>query len=52
MSRPNATAIALAASLTVGALVAGASSASAQQCTNKAGEGTGANKDSAMFQAY
>lgn len=48
MSRLKIAAIALAA----GALVAGASSANAQQCVNKAGEGTGGNKDAAMFQAY
>lgn len=34
------------------ALFAAASGASAQSCVNKAGEGTGGNKDSAMFQAY
>lgn len=47
MSRLKAVAIAVAA----GAMIAGASSASAQ-CVSKAGEGTGGNKDSAMFQAY
>ena len=47
MSKLNATAIAIAAA----ALMAGTSAASAQ-CVNKAGEGTGGNKDSAMFQAY
>lgn len=47
MSRTKAAAIALA----TGFLLAGASGASAQ-CVNKAGEGTGGNKDSAMFQAY
>jgi hypothetical protein len=47
MSRFRAGAIALA----TGFLLAGASGASAQ-CVNKAGEGTGGNKDSAMFQAY
>ncbi len=34
------------------ALVAGTTGASAQSCVNKAGEGTGASKDNAMFQAY
>ena len=48
MSRLKASAIALAAA----ALMVGTSGASAQQCVNKAGQGTGASKDSAMFQAY
>ncbi len=46
-SRTRAVALALASAF----LIAGASGASAQ-CVNKAGEGTGGNKDSAMFQAY
>jgi hypothetical protein len=47
MSKIKAASLALAA----GALFAGTSAASAQ-CVNKAGEGTGGNKDAAMFQAY
>jgi hypothetical protein len=46
---PNFKAIAIA--VAAGAMIAGASGASAQ-CVNKAGEGTGGNKDAAMFQAY
>ena len=42
----------LAAAAAVAALVAGAGSASAQGCINKAGEGTGGSRESAMFQAY
>jgi hypothetical protein len=41
-----------AAALTVATMLAFASGASAQGCVNKAGEGTGGSKDSAMFQAY
>ncbi len=48
MSKLTTAAIAIAAAT----LVAGATSASAQSCLNKAGEGTGGNKDAAMFQAY
>ena len=47
MTKRNAIAVALA----IGVALAGASGASAQ-CVNKAGEGTGASKDAAMFQAY
>ena len=42
---------AIAIAVAAGTLAMGATSASAQ-CVNKAGEGTGGNKDSAMFQAY
>lgn len=41
----------VAIAVATAALAASASGASAQ-CVNKAGEGTGGNKDSAMFQAY
>lgn len=47
MSKLKAGAFAIA----TGVLLIGSSAASAQ-CVNKAGEGTGASKDSAMFQAY
>ncbi len=47
MSKIKAAAIALS----VSGMMAFASGASAQ-CVNKAGEGTGGNKDDAMFQAY
>src|SRR5262245_57052183 len=47
MSKLNAFAVAAAAGL----LFLGATGASAQ-CVNKAGEGTGGTKDSAMFQGY
>lgn len=42
---------AIAATIGSAALLAFASSANAA-CVNKAGEGTGGNKDSAMFQAW
>ena len=48
MSKVKAAAVAIAAA----ALVAGTAGASAQECVNKAGEGTGNTKDAAMFQAY
>jgi hypothetical protein len=48
MTKIRLAAIAAAAA----ALVSGATGASAQSCVNKAGEGTGANRDAAMFQAY
>ena len=35
-----------------GAMLLMATGANAQQCVNKAGEGTGGSKDAAMFQAY
>lgn len=41
----------IAIALVAGAVAMGATSASAQ-CVNKAGEGTGGNKDNAMFQAW
>ena len=41
----------VAAIIATGFVLATASAASAQ-CVNNAGEGTGGNKDSAMFQAY
>lgn len=41
-----------AVGLAIIGFLAGASGASAQQCVNKAGEGTGGSKDAAMFQAY
>ena len=44
--------LSFAAVAMVAAFVVGASGASAQSCVNKAGEGTGGSKDSAMFQAY
>ena len=47
MSKLNAFAVAAA----TGLLILGATGANAQ-CVNKAGEGTGGSKDSAMFQAY
>lgn len=46
MSRLRAAAIAIAA------LAATASVANAQQCVNKAGEGSATTKDAAIFQAY
>lgn len=47
MSRTKSAALAIA----TGFMLAGTAGASAQ-CVNKAGEGTGGNKDAAMFQAY
>ena len=47
MSKFNSIVFAVAAAV----VACGATSASAQ-CVNKAGEGTGASKDAAMFQAY
>ena len=41
-----------AALVAVGAVVAMAGAASAATCVNKAGQGTGGNKDSAVFQGY
>lgn len=42
---------AIACAVLAGALVVGATAASAE-CVNKAGEGTGGNRENAMFQAW